>query len=98
LTSLPSSFKRPALDVTNASQLNNFFNAFYSPSYTLDRDAALIINGCATPNTDRNTFSDNQPGICIIDSNWKTTATACPYVVLPNSTDTNTINTTFINK
>jgi hypothetical protein len=69
LTHLPTSFKRPALDATNANKAYNFTNAFNSPSYTLDRHAADIINGGATPNTDRNTFSDNQPGRCTVAAN-----------------------------
>ena len=61
LTNLPTSFKRPALTGGQASQTDNFSNAFNSPGHTLNRNAAAIINGGATPNTNRATFSPNQP-------------------------------------
>jgi hypothetical protein len=61
LTTLPSSFKRPALDITGMSQEGNFIDVFNSPSYTLNRNAADIINGGATPDSNRSTFSANQP-------------------------------------
>ncbi|MDR0282393.1 MAG: hypothetical protein LBI53_03650 [Candidatus Peribacteria bacterium] len=60
LTSIPSSFKRPALNSTQANGIANFFNAFNSSSYTINKNAADIINGGATPNTNRATFSPNQ--------------------------------------
>ena len=61
----------------DASKTGNFLNAFNSPNYTLNKDAADIINGGATPNTNRATFSDNQPGLCDIDDNWKVTPGFC---------------------
>ncbi|MDR3315255.1 MAG: YDG domain-containing protein, partial [Coriobacteriales bacterium] len=70
LTSLPASFKWPPLDLTAASQPGNFQRAFYS-SATLNRSAQDIINGCATPDTDRSTFSSNQPGHSALDPNWQ---------------------------
>ena len=84
----------------------NFENAFNSPSFTLNRDAADIINGAATPNTDRNTFSDNQPGLCDIDDNRKQTPGTCTpsaasrielktYITVPGQTVT--VNKYFAN-
>jgi hypothetical protein len=59
------------LDAVNASWNYNFYQAFYSPAHTLDRDAQDIINGCAAPNSDRNTFSSNQPGYGSLPTNWR---------------------------
>jgi hypothetical protein len=70
LTSLPASFKWPKLDEASASKVGNFGYAFNSTA-TLDRDALDIINGCAAPNSDRNTFSSNQPGYGSLPTNWK---------------------------
>ena len=69
LSTLPASFKWPALDVTNASKIENFQDAFNTPSSTLSKEVIAIINGSATPNTDRDTFSDNQLGRCFIHDN-----------------------------
>ena len=86
LTDIPLSFKRPAFTGSQASQINNFQNAFNSSSYTINRNAADIINGGATPDTDRNTFSDNQPGLCFVDDNRKVTPGTCtPNYVDPTS-------------
>ena len=71
LLHVPPSFKRPVLNSTQASQTNNFLNAFNSPSHRINHNAAKIINGGATPTTNRATFSSNQPGICDIDTNRK---------------------------
>jgi hypothetical protein len=70
ITNIPSSFKRPVLDQAQASQTSNFSNAFNSPSYTLNRSVPLIVSGIATPNTNRATFSNNQPDRCLVHDNW----------------------------
>ncbi|MDR2564876.1 MAG: YDG domain-containing protein [Bifidobacteriaceae bacterium] len=70
LATLPDSFRWPALDKTTASQAGNFQEAFNS-SIRISRAASEIIGGCATPDTDRNTFSDNQPGVDEVDDNWR---------------------------
>jgi surface protein len=72
LTDLPTSFKRPNISaILNGS--NNFTNAFNSPNYTLNRNVINIINGNNSPSSDRNTFSNNQPGVCGVHDNWKVT-------------------------
>jgi hypothetical protein len=68
---VPDSFKWPALDATNASIATIFNEAFRSPSVKINRDALLIINGCATPAYSAYTFSSNQPGYDSLDANWQ---------------------------
>jgi surface protein len=72
LTSLPTSFVFPPLDQTNVDKSGNFSRAF-SSSYTRasPSDVAAILNGCATPTSDRNTFSSNQPGATSLPANWQ---------------------------
>jgi len=86
---LPSSFKRPVLNSTQASQTNNFLNAFNSPSYRINRHATKIINGGATPSSNRATFSSNQPGVCDIDANRKADPgmVCIPPTIFTGSTD-----------
>ena len=83
IITLPTSFKRPALDSTNVNKSNVFSNAFNSPSYTLNRSVPLIVSGIATPNTNRATFSDNQPDRCAVDANWL--VGPCTYTIDINS-------------
>jgi hypothetical protein len=75
LTSLPASFVFPALDEPSASKTGNFVHTFDSSTAFTIRDGvydvARIINNCATPNTDRDTFSSNHPGYSSLDPNWK---------------------------
>jgi hypothetical protein len=89
ITTLPASFKRPALTQAQANQTGNFEHAFNSPHYTLNRNAADLINGAATPNVNRSTFSYNQPGLCDIDDNWKVDplATCTPAIESAKPTD-----------
>jgi len=85
ITEVPDSFKRPRFNATNANRANNFTNAFNSTGYTINQNATGLINLGATPNSDRNTFSDNQPGLCDIAANWKVTNTSCtPNLNLKN--------------
>jgi surface protein len=72
LASLPASFVFPKLDQTNASKTGNFSNAFnLSTGFTITGglDVTHIINGCAAPTSDRNTFSSNQLGYSSLDPN-----------------------------
>jgi hypothetical protein len=77
LTSLPLSFVFPPLSETDASKSSSFLHAFYSPEYDLvlkeGQTLLTIIGNCATPNTDRNTFSTNQPGWDTLNDipNWQ---------------------------
>jgi surface protein len=81
ITNLPDSFKRPSLD----PDMDNFRNAFNSPLYTLNRNAANIINGGTTPNLNMATFSSNQPGLCDVDDNWKADPSAPCTPSLPGA-------------
>jgi hypothetical protein len=74
LTTLPASFVLPKLDQTNASKSYNFYRTLHSSTVftiTGGLNVTHIINGCATPDTDRNTFSSNQPGYSSLDPNWQ---------------------------
>jgi hypothetical protein len=80
LTNLPDSFKRPDLD----PDLDNFRNAFNSPHYTLNKNAADIINGAATLTKNMATFSSNQPGLCDVHDNRKVDpSAACSAPIAP---------------
>jgi len=87
ITDVPSSFKRPVLTQAQADGANNFLNAFNSTGYTINRNAADIINGNPTPNTARSTFSCNQPGLSsAIAANRKVSST-CATPPVPNAGD-----------
>jgi hypothetical protein len=59
------------LDSIGVNQSSTFNAVFYSPDYTINRNAADIINGATTPDDNQATFSPNQPGLCEVEDNWK---------------------------
>jgi hypothetical protein len=65
------------LIAANANKASNFSNAFDSPNYTLNKQALAIINDSITPNSNRSTFSANQPGYCDLDVNRKAVGGRC---------------------
>ena len=88
LTNIPSSFKRPALNSTDVNKTESFQYAFNSTGYTINRNAADIINGAATPSNNRGVFSNNQPGTCDIPANWKVTTSGCsPALAVANPSE-----------
>jgi len=87
ITDVPSSFKRPALTGGQANRSDVFLNAFNSPNYTINKNAAALINSGINPNVNRATFSANQPGLCAVHDNWKAS---------PGVTCTPVLNTTNI--
>jgi hypothetical protein len=102
LIDLPMSFKRPNVQ-TILNNRDSFSNAFNSPNYTLNRNANDIISGIDDPPNDRNTFSDNQPGLCNIHKNWKVDYFGCSdtniqlTVVITTARQTVRLNNYFAN-
>jgi hypothetical protein len=70
IITIPDSFQRPALNLTQVNQLWVFNNSF-SSTYTLTRDASFIIRGVTTPTSNRLTFSSNQPWYSTLPSVWR---------------------------
>ena len=100
LTSLPESFK---LNSVAYNKTSSYQNAFYSPSYTLNRNVSDLVSWITVPSSDMNTFSDNQPWRCGVHSNRLVQATnACSitydsnwWSTISNPTKKYTANTTW---
>ena len=83
LTSLPDSFKLNSLAYDKS---NWYINAFNSPNYTLNRNVSDLVSWLTAPNSDRNTFSDNQLWRCGVADNWLVTpASSCNLTVTFNT-------------
>ena len=78
LTSLPNSFN---LNSVAYNKTNWYMNAFNSPDYTLNKNVFDLVSWVTAPNSDRNTFSDNQSWRCGVHPNWLiSTADACHII------------------
>ena len=75
ITTIPDSLK---LTSAAYNQINGYQQAFYSPSYTLNKKVSDLVSWATAPSSHRNTFSYNQPWRCGVDAKWlASTANAC---------------------
>ena len=80
ITRLPDSFK-----ISSAWVLNYWYENAFRSYYTLNKKVSDLVAWISVPNSDRNTFSDNQPWRCGVYENWLvTTADACHIIYNAN--------------